>query len=193
MRRFLATFRLSPATSILDVGGTSYNWELVGSKQPTTLINLVALPLEGLADNYRCVRASGTELCFPDASFDIAFSNSVIEHVGSRSAQRAFASELRRVGRQVWVQTPARSFPIEPHLLAPFIHFLPRRWQRRLARNFTLWGWITRPSPEAVDRLLDDLRLLDYDSFCEMFPDCEVRRERFCGLTKAYVAVRVDS
>jgi hypothetical protein len=192
MRLFLATFRPTPETSILDVGGTSFNWELIGSGWPTTLVNLVPLSTAGLAANYTSVQASGTRLCFPDASFDIAFSNSVIEHVGELDQQRAFARELRRVGRQLWVQTPARSFFFEPHLLAPFIHFLPTPWQRRLARNFTLWGWLVRPSAESVARIIEGTRLLDFRTFRQLFPDCEVRRERFCGFTKAYIAVRLD-
>jgi hypothetical protein len=117
----------------------------------------------------------------------------VIEHVGTPDAQRAFAEELRRVGRQLWVQTPARSFFFEPHLLAPFIHFLPLSWQRRLVRNFTLWGWITRPSQASVDRMLGELRLLDFVTFRTLFPDCEIRRERFLGVTKVFVAVRIEA
>jgi hypothetical protein len=97
------------------------------------------------------------------------------------------------VGRQVWVQTPARSFFFEPHLLAPFIHFLPFSWQRRLVRNFTLWGWVTRPSQVSVDQMLGGLRLLDYATFRTLFPDCEIRRERFLGVTKAFVAVRIEA
>lgn len=192
MRQFLATFQITPETTVLDVGGTSYNWDLIDARLPTTLLNLVRLPTDRLSANYRSVQGSGTQLCFADSSFDIAFSNSVIEHVGELDAQRAFAEELRRVGRQLWVQTPARSFPLELHLLAPFIHFLPRPWQRRLARNFTLWGWIARPSAETVERMLGGIRLLDYQTFCELFPDCEVRKERFCGVTKAYLAVRTN-
>ena len=54
----------------------------------------------------------------------------------------------------------------------------------------TGWGWLTRPTPERVDAFLDELRLLDAGQMQELFPDCEIRRERFLGLTKAYVAVR---
>ena len=39
--------------------------------------------------------------------------------------------------------------------------------------------------------MLDGLHLLDYATFRDLFPDCEIRRERFLGLTKAFVAVRV--
>jgi len=70
---------------------------------------------------------------------------------------------------------------------------LPRSWQRRLVRNFTLWGWITRPSRASVDRMLGELNLLDYATFRALFPDCEVRRERFLVFTKAFVAVRTDA
>ena len=37
----------------------------------------------------------------------------------------AFAAELRRVGRGWFVQTPGVSFPLEPHALLPFAHWLP--------------------------------------------------------------------
>jgi hypothetical protein len=57
-------------------------------------------------------------------------------------------------------------------------------------RNFTGWGLLTRPSPERVDGFLGELRLLGRAEMQALFPDCEIRRERFLGLTKAYVAVR---
>jgi hypothetical protein len=193
MNRFAEAFRPTAETTVLDVGGTPYNWEQIGARFPITLLNTEPLAVDGLGAHYTLVQGSGTQLDFADRSFDIAFSNSVIEHVGSLDAQRAFAEELRRVGRQVWVQTPARSFFFEPHLLAPFIHFLPLSWQRRLVRNFSLWGWITRPSQASVDQTLGGLRLLDYATFRSLFPDCEIRRERFVGFTKAFVAVRVEA
>jgi len=193
MNRFVETFQPTAETTVLDVGGTPYNWERIDARFSITLLNTEPLEVDGHDARYTLVRGSGAQLDYPDRSFDIAFSNSVIEHVGSLDAQRAFAKQLRRVGRQVWVQTPARSFFFEPHLLTPFIHFLPLSWQRRLVRNFTLWGWITRPSRASVDRMLGELRLLDYATFRALFPDCEIRRERFFGLTKAFVAVRIEA
>ncbi len=80
--------------------------------------------------------------------------------------------------------------PAEPHLLTPFVHYLPRRLQSRLLRRFTLWGWIARPSPEQVERFVRDTRLLTHREMQSLFPDCEIRRERFLGFTKSYVAVR---
>ena len=193
MNRFAEAFRPTAETTVLDVGGTSYNWEQIGARFPITLLNTVPLEADGLGAHFTLVQGSGTQLEFADRSFDIAFSNSVIEHVWPLDAQRAFAEELRRVGRQVWVQTPARSFFFEPHLLAPFIHFLPLSWQRRLIRNFTLWGWATRPSQASVDRMLGELHLLDGATFRDLFPYCDIRRERFLGFTKAFVAVRIEA
>jgi hypothetical protein len=192
MKHFAETFRPTSETTVLDVGGTPYNWEQIGARFPITLLNTETLDADGIGAHYTLVEGSGTRLDFADRSFDIAFSNSVIEHVGSLAEQRAFAEELGRVGRQLWVQTPARGFFVEPHLLTPFIHFLPRSWQRRLARNFTLWGWLTRPSQTLVDRMLGQLNLLDYATFRGLFPDCEIRRERFLGFTKSFVAVRIE-
>src|SRR4051812_34880950 len=65
------------------------------------------------------VRADATgRLPFADGEFDLAYCNSVLEHVGP-AARGALAREIARVARRYWVQTPAFSFPIEPHALLP--------------------------------------------------------------------------
>jgi len=41
------------------------------------------------------------------------------------------------VGRRLWVQTPARWFFIEPYVMAPFVHWLPRSVRVRLIMTAT--------------------------------------------------------
>ena len=191
MQRFAREFRSASRLRVIDVGGSLFNWSLASETPRLVLVNLRApSDARSLPDGIRLVIGDGTRLAFADGAFDVAFSNSVIEHLGTPERQAAFAGELRRVARGVWVQTPARGFPFEPHLLAPLVHWLPRRWQRRLLRRFTLWGWLSRPSPERVERFLAETRLLGPREMGELFPDCEIRRERFLGLTKSLVAVR---
>ncbi len=191
MRAFAQTFDPSASTRVLDVGGTAYNWQLLGSSARVTLLNLeMPEAADALPPRLVAVVGDATRLEFEDGSFDVGFSNSVVEHLGSWERQSAFAAEIRRVARGLWVQTPARSFPAEPHLLGLFVHYLPLRWQRRLVRHFTLWGWISRPTQERVDQFLRETRLLNYAEMRQLFPDCVIRRERFLGLTKAYIVVR---
>jgi SAM-dependent methyltransferase len=79
-------------------------------------------------------------LPFADGEFDLAYCSSVIEHVPP--AQRtAFARELRRVARGWYVQTPAFSFPIEPHALLPFAHWLPAGLRRHYWRLGVAGAW----------------------------------------------------
>ena len=190
-RWFQRTCPLDPADRILDVGGYPWFWRESALRNPITLLNL-AFPA-GLAESspdYAMVVGDGCALPYADNSFDLVFSNSVIEHVGSWSRQQAFASEVRRVGGRLWVQTPAYGFFIEPHLIAPFVHWLPTHWQSRLLRNFTPWGWLTRPTPEKVAEFLAEVRLLKRAEMQILFPDCEIMVERFLGLPKSYIAVR---
>ena len=70
------------------------------------------------------------------------------------------------------------------------VHWLPKSWQKRLGRNFTVYGWMLRRRSEDVAQLVDELRLLTYREMEQLYPDCEIRRERFLGLTKSYIAVR---
>jgi len=138
--------------------------------------------------DYVC--GSALALPFPDNCFDIAFSNSVIEHVGDFSAQELFAEEARRVAPRVWVQTPSRWFPVEPHYMALGIHYLPRGAQRWLLRYFSVWGWVAKPSMQYVDATVGSIRLLSKREMKRLFPDCKIVTERFLLLAKAYIAIR---
>ena len=133
----------------------------------------------------------GCALPMKAKSYDIAFSNSVIEHVGSWERQQQFASEIRRVGNAVWLQTPAYECPIEPHYMAPFVHYLPPSLQKRILRRGTLWGWLQRPSRDLVNEWVDITRLLSKREMRQLFPDCEIVTEYMLGfIPKSHIAVR---
>jgi hypothetical protein len=191
MKQFVALFTPTEHDSIIDVGGYPMTWALIETRPSILMVNLEDEhwkdgPLEK-------VRGDGRKLPYPDRSFDIAFSNSVIEHVGTWEDQRAFAEEIRRVGARYYVQTPNRWFPFEMHVLAPFVQHLPPAWAKRLLRWITPWGWMHRPTPEYVDAFVDHLRLLSVGEMRELFPDAVILRERVCGITKSIIAVRLDA
>src|SRR3954453_5169482 len=196
MRRFLREFSITPRTRILDIGGTPDCWELIAERPRVTLLNTprAKADLRGAA---AWVAGDGRALPFLDRSFDIVFSNSVIEHVGDAASQARFAREIARVGRAYWVQTPNRWFPVEQHLLTPLVHWLPKQWQRRLVPRFTVWSAFVRPSADRrafyLAHYLDEVRLLSAGEFAALFPDARVIRERVCGWTKSLVAVRAQS
>jgi hypothetical protein len=192
MRVFAQRFQITGQTRVLDVGGTASLWGLLPVQPRVTILNLPrAAPERSSLD---LVFASGCALPFADRSFDIVFSNSVIEHVGDREEQRRFADEIRRVARGYFVQTPNRWFPVEPHLLTPLIHFLPRSWQGMIVRRFTVWQWMERPTEDRrtfyIEHYLQDIRLLSHGDMSRLFPDATVIRERWCGWTKSLIAVR---
>lgn len=191
--QFLDRIQPRPQERILDLGGYPATWE--GQEQIAAeihIVNVHEITPPAKAAHFHFHVADGCALPFPDQSFEIVFSNSVIEHVGDFERQKAFSAEVIRTGRRLWVQTPAQEFWIEPHFMTPFIHWLPKSWQHRLTRNFTVWGWLTRPDARQVDAFISDIRLLTHAEMVQLFPGCEILRERVCfGLfTKSYIAVK---
>ncbi len=73
----------------------------------------------------RYVQGDALALPFEDGSFDVVFSNAVIEHVGGPEQQRRFVEESLRVARRAFITTPNRWFPVEVHTRLPFVHWLP--------------------------------------------------------------------
>jgi len=189
MKEFFGLLSPSPETRVLDIGGAPQTWISESEKNAQFSVTLINIRDYGQMESDRFISMIGdaTHLPFTNNTFDIAFSNSVIEHVGTWEKQQAFASEARRVARKLWIQTPARSFPIEAHLLAPYIQYLPKSVQHRIVR-WTPRGLLT---PDVVHEIVDEVRLLTYQEMKQLFPDCRIIKERLCGLTKSYIAVRI--
>ncbi|MFM8418720.1 MAG: methyltransferase domain-containing protein [Verrucomicrobiota bacterium] len=191
---FIAAIQPGPACSLLDVGGYWWNWQGRASAFGSILCVNPVEAGDGAASgepNVRQCKGDGCALAFPDASFDVAFSNSVIEHVGNLEKQAAFAREVRRVGRKVWLQTPARECPFEPHLLAFGLHWIPGRLGYFARKYLSPAAWIHGPGSETMQDILNHTRLLSRREFEGLFPDCRIITERlFWILPKSYVAVR---
>jgi hypothetical protein len=90
------------------------------------------------AKEFAAVVASGCGLPFADRSFDIVFSNAVIEHV-TPEEQSLMAAEIMRVGRGWFVTTPNFWYPIEMHHKIPLFQFLPETAKRAIQRRFKTW------------------------------------------------------
>ncbi len=188
LRRFARSFGLDPQTSVLDLGGAEYYWPWLKVRPRVIVANFEQRDLEKADLDW--VRADGRKLPFKDGAFDVVYCNSVLEHLPDEGSRSAMAREVARVGRGYSVQTPNRWFPVDAHTLTPAFHLLPKRWQSRLARNFTLWGRLQRPTPAEARGFVENIRLLTARDLQRLFPDAVIERERFLGLTKSVIAVR---
>ena len=188
MRRFAREFGLGPSTTVLDLGGAEYYWDWTGRRPSVVVANLERRDLR--PERLPWIRADGRRLPFGDGVFDVVFCNSVLEHLPDERSRESMAREIARVGRSYWVQVPNRWFPVEPHTLTPGFHFLPRRWQVRLARNFTVWGWLQRPGPDEARGFVEGIHPMSACDIARLFPDAAIQRERVAGLTKSVLAVR---
>jgi Methyltransferase domain len=183
---FCSAFPPSACRTVLDVGGTPQIWLMLDGSYEVTLLNLDPRELE--AGRYQCVIGDGRSLQFPNGSFDVAFSNSVIEHVGNWEDMQCFASELRRVGKSFYCQTPNKWFPIEPHLGTLFLHWWPQILNVFfVTRYFTLWGLMNKPTRKQVQESLASIRLLTRRDLQHLFPGATIVPERFLLLSKSYV------
>lgn len=136
-------------------------------------------------------------LPFSESFFDVVYCSSVIEHitvpkesvwsrqinfaVEAKQHQEQFAKEIMRVGKGYFVQTPARSFPIESHSWLPAVGYLSHQtqiWVFSLTNKF----WVKKTIP--------DFRLLDRCEMSALFPNAEIIGEKSFGLTKSLMAIK---
>ena len=140
MKLFLDFIDPTAETTVVDVGvadapfgegegqALTHNFFEALYPWPERITAVGNVPLAHFAQAFpqiTTVVADGRELPFHDGEFDVGFSNAVVEHVGDRDDQERLVHELCRVAKRVFVTTPNRLFPIDPHTLLPFLHWLP--------------------------------------------------------------------
>ncbi len=188
---FIQLFQPDENTRILDVGGFHTDWEgVVPIASRVTLLNLYHVPTASLPARFTLEVGDARQLAHANGSFDIAYSNSVIEHLRTFADQKRFAAEIRRVGREIFVQTPNRWFFIESHFLTVFVHYLPWCLAQKIIRYCSIRALFRAGDNVDLKQLAAELRLLDYREMQKLFPDCEIHREKWLGFTKSLIAVR---
>lgn len=187
---FVEAFPDLPSLSVLDVGGRPFIWELIKSEYGLAPKNLIILNTadEGRFPGYTCAEGDGRHLNYSDKEFDLVFSNSVIEHVGSFEDMRTFANECMRVGKEVYIQTPNRWFPVEPHIVTALIHWLPRSMFHMVAFISARYLSLHR-NPEQFKAIIEGIFLLSERQVAELFRGKRILKERFLGMTKSFVVV----
>jgi hypothetical protein len=170
--------------SVLDLGGQPMIWDNLPTPLDITILNLPGVAEVHTASHHR-IRYVDGDACgvvgFKEREFNTVFSNSVIEHVGPADRQADFASEVRRLGRSYWVQTPSKWFPIEAHCGMPFWWFYPPKLRRYFIERWRkkLPGWTA---------MVEETRVLTKADLARLFPEATICVESFLGVPKSYIA-----
>lgn len=182
---------------IADIGGTEYYWDIIGDFVARKDVEIHLLNIEPQSPQNRDkFIGHGLDAAhldrFAEGSFDLVHSNSVIEHVGRWDDMKEMAHHMRRLAPSYYVQTPSFWFFLEPHFRFPFFHFLPEQIRFRLLMHFNLGFGGKRTSVDAAMEATQSACLLDKTQMQTLFPDAKIRRERFMGFTKSYMAIREE-
>lgn len=183
---FIRRMGLSGGERIIDLGGAPSSWRAIPVPLKIVMVNLPGALHRDPESHHDITYVEG-DACdlsdYDDGSFDIAFSNSVIEHVGGPEKRAALAKEARRLAPRYWVQTPSIWFPVEAHTYLPFWWFYPPFVKRAFIRRWrqTLPSWC---------EMIEGTTVLSKSEVRSLFPDAKIETERFLGLPKSYVASR---
>lgn len=191
------TFEEHGCVYIIDMGGTKRYWNIMPSEylekynMHITIVNLSGMNEEVGDERFKMIDGDCCDLIdFEDNEFHVAHSNSVIEHVGDEDAMWKFAREASRVAKKYYIQTPNYWFPIEPHCMMPFFHWLPRKLRIAIILKTNVGNWGRCENLDDAAAAIDSARLLNKSLFYKLFNDSIRITERFFFLPKSIIAIR---
>lgn len=183
--------------NIIDIGGTEHYWGIIPLHElenKNVRITIVNLPSRELPEDHGPFRFTHGDAChlsqFEDNTFHIAHSNSVVEHVGDWNHMVQYSKEIKRIAKFYFVQTPNYWFPIEPHCMTPFFHWLPKPLRIKLVMNFSLGHWKKATSVDEAVRTVDGAQILNKPMFAALFKESRIVTEKFLFLSKSFIAIR---
>lgn len=180
---------------ILDIGGTEDYWKsmglTLGDNIEIVLLNLYQKEFTG--PGFKSIKGDACNLeGIEDKSFDLVFSNSVIEHLFTKGNQQKMANEVIRVGKNYFIQTPNKYFFIEPHWVFPLFQFLPFSIKVYLTQHFNLGHIPKSKTKEAALAQVNEIRLISKKELKELFIHSEIYTEYFMGLGKSHTAFNIS-
>ena len=174
--------------SILDLGGKVNFWEnrgLTGNNN----YKITVLNIESEISDYSNIKTVNGNVLklkdFKENSFDIVFSNSVIEHLYNFENQKKMAGEVLRIGKNHIIQTPNKYFFIEPHYMIPFFQFLPKKIQFKILTK-TRFSRLKKWNEQLARNYTEEIRLMTQKELKEIFPKSSIFYEKFLGMTKSF-------
>lgn len=189
---FRSLFRPTPGDRVLDIGASGevflrYTFEDIYPHPERIIAGGYALNEVASARHYypqpNYAVFDGCALPFPDKSFDLVFSNAVIEHILGPGRQQRFAQEVMRVGKSWFVTTPNYWFPFESHYHLPFIQFMPVGVQREY--NRLLGSHIPKGTTQ-------ELGLLSARQLQRLFPGSGIAKVRVTFWPETLAAYHID-
>lgn len=190
-KNWVTSLNLPQPIRILDIGGLSSYWENMDDVWVTTLnitlLNLT-IPEKRNEKHFNYLAGDATNLlAIDDDSYDIVFSNSVIEHLHNYENQQKMAKEILRVGKHHYIQTPNKYFFLEPHYVLPFFQFLPKKNQLFILTK-TPFSRMKRWEFYEAKNYVDEISLLSIAEMKSLFAHSSLYYERFFGLKKSIIA-----
>ncbi|EAZ81630.1 class I SAM-dependent methyltransferase [Algoriphagus machipongonensis] len=187
---FFSTFPDKKPIKILDLGGTAYFWKnsflLDLPYVEITLLNLTKE--EENLPKIKSVCGDATNMPeYQDQSFDLIFSNSVIEHLYNWENQVKMAEEIKRVGKKYFIQTPNKYFPIEAHYAIPFAQFAPKSLIFKTLTKTKL-SRLKKWDEADAKQYLEEIVLLSEGDMRKLFEGASIYKEKMFGLTKSLTA-----
>jgi len=183
---------------LLDIGGTLDYWNIIDknflerNNVKITLLNLVEqsnLPENGIFSHEVCDACDLSR--YEDNFYHIAHSNSVIEHVGDWDRIKIFSKEINRVAQKVYLQTPNYWFPLEPHFVTLFFHWLPYPIRIKLVLKYSLGNRNKAENIEDAIKIIENSPyLMTKEMLNYLFPKYEMYNEKFFMLTKSFIAIK---
>ena len=189
-KMFFSRFSGLEKIEILDVGGTSYFCKNSGLlSHPGLRITLLNLyPVETSHPAIHAVQGDATDMReFENGSFDLVFSNSVIEHLFTLELQQKMAPEILRVGKSYFIQTPNVYFPIEAHYALPFAQYYSKGFLHFMLTQ-TKFSRMRKWSSAEASQYIAEIRLLNAQEMKALFPGASLLKEKVLGLTKSITA-----
>lgn len=174
-KTFCQQYEITPKTTILDVGVNEEEYSAIDNfleKNYPYQQNITALSIDkpikfsARYPQINAIQYDGTHFPFSDNTFDICWSNAVIEHVGDNAKQISFLKEIRRTSRSAFITTPNKYFPIEVHTRTPLLHLLPKsffyKYLRLINKEWATGNYMNLLSINDIKRLMQAANITDY-------------------------------